>query len=108
MNINDINNLDSVVDPFAKGDRDKATAKVHIRIKQLNGRKCVTTIEGLASNLDFKKITKVMKKEFQCNGTVIADDKFGEVLQLSGDQRINVREFFINQVICDEDLIVIH
>lgn len=32
---------------------------VHIRIQQRNGRKSLTTVQGLASDLDLKKILKV-------------------------------------------------
>jgi len=36
------------------------------------------------------------------------DDQKRQLLQLSGDQRINVRDFLIDQEICSEDQIVIH
>ena len=35
---------------------------VHIRVQQRNGRKCVTTIQGLAEDLDQKKICKFFRK----------------------------------------------
>ena len=35
---------------------------VHIRVQQRNGRKCVTTIQGLAEDLDQKKICKYFRK----------------------------------------------
>ena len=55
---------------------------VHIRIQQRNGRKTLTTVQGLSSEYDFKKIVKVAKKEFACNGTVVEHSEYGEVIQL--------------------------
>ena len=51
--------------------------KVHVRIQQRNGRKCITTVEGLAEDLDLKSICKAFKKNFSCNGAVQNDDKTG-------------------------------
>jgi translation initiation factor 1 len=71
-------------------------------------RKCITTIQGLPDDLDLKKIARALKKTFQCNGTVNNDEELGEIIQLSGDQRTNVREFFVDQEVCHDDQIVIH
>ena len=88
------------------GGKDKS--KIHLRIQQRNGRKCITTIQGLAEDLDVLKITRALKKTFKCIGSVVEDPEAGEVIQLSGDQRTNVRSFFVNEEICHEDQIVIH
>ena len=61
---------------------------VHIRIQQRNGRKTLTTVQGLSSEYDFKKIVKVAKKEFACNGTVVEHSEYGEVIQLQVNKRI--------------------
>jgi translation initiation factor 1 len=58
--------------------------------------------------LDLKKIARALKKTFQCNGSVTMDSELGEILQLSGDKRTNVRDFFVDQEVCHEDQIVIH
>jgi translation initiation factor 1 (eIF-1/SUI1) len=71
-------------------------------------RKCITTIQGLPEDLDLRKIARALKKTFQCNGTVNNDEELGEIIQLSGDQRTNVREFFVDQEVCHDDQIVIH
>jgi translation initiation factor SUI1 len=42
---------------------------VHIRVQQRNGRKCITTVQGLDSQLDLKKILKAVKKAECCNGS---------------------------------------
>jgi translation initiation factor 1 len=96
-----------ILDPFAV-DAGKDNSKVHVRVQQRNGRKCITTIQGLAEDLDMKKILRALKKSFQCNGSVTNDEELGEIIQLSGDQRTNVRQFFVEQDVCLEDQIVIH
>ena len=63
---------------------------VHIRIQQRNGRKTLTTVQGLSSEYDFKKIVKVAKKEFACNGTVVEHSEYGEVIQL----QVNTRDHY--------------
>jgi translation initiation factor 1 len=103
----DINRFKEASDPFVV-DAEKDNSKVHIRVQQRNGRKCITTIQGLADDLDLNKITRALKKTFKCNGNIHADPELGEIAQLSGDQRTNVRDFFIDQEVCREDQIVIH
>ena len=68
---------------------------IHIRVQQRNGRKCITTIQGLDAQLDLKKILKAIKKAECCNGTVVTDDDMGEVLQFQGDQRDAVAKFLV-------------
>mmetsp|Transcript_8060 Transcript_8060/g.13413 ORF Transcript_8060/g.13413 Transcript_8060/m.13413 type:complete len:107 (-) Transcript_8060:2106-2426(-) len=94
-------------DPFTN-QPGKDTSKIHIRMQQRNGRKCITTVQGLADDLDVVKIAKAMKKTFKCNGNVTIDPELGEILQLQGDHRTNVRQFFVDQEVCHEDQIVIH
>ena len=96
------------IDEFNIDAEEKDTSKVHLRIQQRSGRKCITIIQGLASDLDSEKIAKFLKKTFQCNGSITNDPEYGEIIQLSGDQRANVRQFFLEQEICHEDQIVIH
>merc|ERR1712139_210447 len=82
----DISNLGSAGDPFSANaaidaladsandklkkkkkkdvDADAITGKaadlVHIRVQQRNGRKCITTVQGLSAELDLKKILKAL------------------------------------------------
>ena len=80
-------------------------------LQQRNGRKTLTTVQGLPEKYDPKKLLKAMKKEFACNGTVVssadssdedspapnkAAQDFGKVLQLQGDQRVKVRDFLVD------------
>jgi len=47
------------VDDVGTGGQDKV---IHIRIQQRNGRKTLTTVQGLSKDYDLKKIVKVCKK----------------------------------------------
>ncbi len=85
-----------------------AEEKVHVRVQQRNGRKCITTVAGLTDDLDIKRICKAFKKNFSCNGAVQKDEEDKEVIQLQGDQRTNVKDFLVDQEICTPDVIVLH
>ncbi len=81
---------------------------VHIRVQQRNGKKSLTTVEGLADDLDLAKIVKVLKKTLNTNGTVLDDEEFGLVLKLQGDQRKAVANFLSTYRICQPQEIKIH
>ncbi|KAG7147640.1 Eukaryotic translation initiation factor eIF-1 like protein [Verticillium longisporum] len=103
-------------DPFAEADEDTAyvilwsptpadmpffsllppSLAIHSE-PQRNGRKTLTTVQGLPKKFDQKKILKVIKKKFACNGTIVNDSEMGEVIQLQGDQRKDVQEFLIDK-----------
>uniref|UniRef100_A0A0W0F8Z4 SUI1 domain-containing protein n=1 Tax=Moniliophthora roreri TaxID=221103 RepID=A0A0W0F8Z4_MONRR len=112
-------NLNSI-DPFADedplGDNQDVGSQanyIHIRIQQRNGRKTLTTLQGLPKQYDPKKLLKAFKKvqallipisycfmptelaqqEFACNGTLVEDEKMGQVIQLQGDQRSKISTF---------------
>ena len=68
---------------------------IHIRLQQRSGRKTLTTVQGISTDYDLKKITKAFKKEFACNGCVVDHTEHGEVIQLQGDQRSNVATFLV-------------
>merc|ERR1711967_113582 len=84
-----IENLKSF-DPFAEAEDNQPDTKkgaqdyIHIRIQQRNGRKTLTTVQGL-------------QKKFACNGTIVNDTEMGEVIQLQGDQRKDVQEFLVDK-----------
>ena len=103
----DLNNLNKNQIDF--GDHDEFTKqKIHIRKTQRNGRKCMTTVEGLADELDLKKITRALKNIFKCNGAIVKDTNENEIIQLSGDQRNNVKDFLISEEIEKNDDVIIH
>ena len=81
---------------------------VHVRVQQRNGRKTLTTVQGLPVDLDQKKMLKYFKKEFACNGTIVQDEGKTEVIQLSGDQREKIREFLLQEEICQAEQVKVH
>ncbi|KAK6903249.1 translation initiation factor SUI1 [Kwoniella mangroviensis CBS 10435] len=114
-----VENLGPAFDPFAPVDDTPSVEttvgskndKIHIRLQQRNGRKTLTTVQGIPKKFDHSKILKAMKKEFACNGTVVKPEETGEddspapvgvkpnlgdVLQLQGDQRVAVRQFLVD------------
>ena len=107
------------LDPFADIDAEQEREKqeeekkaksdlVHIRVQQRNGRKCITTVQGLNAQMDHKKILKVLKKEKCCNGCIVEDDDMGSVLQLQGDQRDAVRAFLLENELVEPEKIKKH
>ncbi|KAK8802123.1 hypothetical protein WA158_006517 [Blastocystis sp. Blastoise] len=82
--------------------------KVHLRIQQRRGRKCITIVQGLATDLNLKKILKAWKNTFKCNGSIVEDEEAGKIIQLQGDHRADIHEFLIHEEINHEDDIIIH
>ncbi|XP_023156333.1 protein translation factor SUI1 homolog isoform X1 [Zea mays] len=76
--------IPTAFDPFAEanaGDSGAAAGSkdyVHVRIQQRNGRKSLTTVQGLKKEFSYSKILKDLKKEFCCNGTVVQDPELGQ------------------------------
>ncbi|KAF1883172.1 hypothetical protein Lal_00003355 [Lupinus albus] len=104
--------IPTTFDPFAEANAEDSGAGtkdyVHIRIQQRNGRKSLTTVQGLKKEFSYNKILKDLKKEFCCNGTVVQDPELGQVIQLQGDQRKNVSTFLVQAGIVKKDHIKIH
>jgi len=95
-------------DAFSRFEAEADNKNVHIRVQPRRGRKCTTTIEGLSNDLDLKSITKALKKKFMCTGTIIDDPTFGQVIKITGDQRVNIFQFLVNESICFSDQLVVH
>ncbi|KAI4341031.1 hypothetical protein MLD38_025806 [Melastoma candidum] len=99
-------------DPFADATAEDSGAGtkdyIHVRVQQRNGRKSLTTVQGLNKEFSYNKILKDLKKEFCCNGTVVQDPELGQVIQLQGDQRKNVSTFLVQAGIVKKDQIKIH
>jgi len=95
MSVQNLNTFDpfaDAADPLAAEDPGRQSY-IHIRIQQRNGRKTLTTLQGLPKEYDAKRILKAFKKEFACNGTLVDDEEMGQVLQLQGDQRTKIATF---------------
>lgn len=104
--------IPAAYDPFADANAENSGAGskdyVHIRVQQRNGRKSLTTVQGLKKEFSYNKILKDLKKEFCCNGTVVQDPELGQVIQLQGDQRKNVSTFLVQAGIVKKEHIKIH
>ncbi|KAK4054708.1 hypothetical protein OIV83_000632 [Microbotryomycetes sp. JL201] len=80
---------------------------IHIRIQQRNGRKTITTLQGVPKEYDPKKLLKAFKKEFACNGSIVDDAEMGQVIQLQGDQRTKIVEILVEEGV-SKDTIKVH
>lgn len=104
------------MDPFKNYDFGTGATvsknKYHIRVQQRNGRKCITTLDGLEEDLDLKRICKAMREAFSCNGNIVMKEGEEEgVIQLQGDQRENIKQWLLEQEIIlknEADRIVVH
>ncbi|XP_021351221.1 eukaryotic translation initiation factor 1-like [Mizuhopecten yessoensis] len=111
MNINA--QFSTPLDPFSnpennEGGSASSESLIHIRIQQRNGRKTLTTVQGISPDYDLKKIVKACKKEFACNGTVVEHPEYGEVIQMQGDQRNHIKDFLRDLGLAAEKQLKVH
>ena len=52
-------------------------------------------------------IISYFKKTYNCNGSIIKDEQFGEVITLTGDQKENIYNFLIGEEINKKDEIIV-
>ena len=62
------------------GEKQREPNIIHLHYQQRTARKCLTIIQGLPDDLDFKKILRAYKKLFNCNGTIVEDEEMGTVI----------------------------
>lgn len=102
---------------------NKCRSEVHIRNRARKGKKTLTTIEGLASDLDLEKIAKAIRKNYKTAASVVAikrnkketkkdNDKkdIQYIIQISGDKREQCKEFLTitNIIDSDQDKLIMH
>mmetsp|Transcript_24428 Transcript_24428/g.27082 ORF Transcript_24428/g.27082 Transcript_24428/m.27082 type:complete len:117 (-) Transcript_24428:25-375(-) len=90
------------------GDEETFEGLVHIRVQQRNGRKTLTTCQGLPDSAPFTKLLKGFKKKFCCNGTIVEDEDLGKVIQLQGDHRENIKTLLVRHKIVQKKNIKVH
>lgn len=90
------------------GEEDVTKQYIHIRNQQRNGKKSYTTVSGIPSIFNYKKILKYLKTHLNCNGTLVEDENFGTVLQLQGDKRKDLAAFLYTEGIAEKDQIKNH
>lgn len=103
MNLSDFDNFDDEEKHFV----------VHITIKQRTKSKFITYVADFPKRYDLNKILRYIKKIYKCGGSILKQrdeikDTVKEVIQLSGDQRDNIRDFFINYNVLDKENIIVH
>ena len=87
-------------DPFLQVSR---TSKIHIRVQQ-QGKRWITTIDGLDDDLDIQRIARAMKKTLHCSIIVTHNKDDEEIVQLQGDHRDDVRSWLIaNEVLTEKE-----
>jgi translation initiation factor 1 len=104
---NDINNID-FEDGVETADNMQLLDTVHIRIQQRNGKKVITIIQGLDAKIPRKDLIKKFKTMYACGGHIAQDEEFGEVIQLTGDQRLKVRDYLVAYGMVEAHNIEIH
>lgn len=104
---NDINNIE-FDNKVEIDDNFRLLDVVHIRIQQRTGKKVITIIQGLDAKIPRKDLIKKFKTMYACGGHIANDKEFGEVIQLTGDQRFKVRDYMVNNNIVDSDKVEIH
>lgn len=98
MNINNI--LDSEKNVFEN-------QKVTISVEKRNGKKCITNVIDMADDLDLPRILSYLKKKYNCNGSILKDEKHGEIMSFTGDQKENIYNFLIQEEIYKKEDIII-
>lgn len=82
-------------------------SKVTIAVEKRGGKKCITNVIGMSEDLDLHKILSYLKKTYNCSGSIIKDEKYGDVISLTGDQKENIYNFLVKEEIYSkEDIIV--
>eukprot|EP00898_Chlorokybus_atmophyticus_P009284 jgi/Chlat1/986/Chrsp108S01403 len=110
--LEDVVNL-APFDAFADAEGADDNAKggvgyVHLRVQQRNGRKSLTTIEGLPKGADHEKVLRRLRKRLCCNGNLVEDPIAGCVLQLQGDQRKAVYQYLTEAGVVPADHLKMH
>ena len=85
--------------------------KIHIRTQQ-QGKRWLTTVEGLGDEYDLGKIARNMKKCFHCSTSVVHNNSGEEVVLIQGNHRDDVQEWLIgNEFVTEKEAaerVVVH
>lgn len=82
-------------------------SKVTIVVEKRGGKRFITNVIGMADDLDLNMILSYLKKKHNCSGSILRDEKFGEIMSFTGDQKENIYNFLIDEEICDKEDIII-
>ena len=82
-------------------------SKVTIVVEKRGGKRFITNVIGMDDDLDLHKIVSYLKKKHNCSGSILKDEKFGEIMSFTGDQKENIYHFLVNEEIYDKDDIIV-
>jgi translation initiation factor 1 len=89
-------------------DTPQFNNKIDIYVKQRNGKKCITMIEGLPEDKDkLKAYAKDLRKKLGCSCSVISE-KDVYILKLSGKDTGNIINYLTNNLDIKHEDITIH
>jgi translation initiation factor SUI1 len=95
----------------AAGKPFDRTSKIHIRTQQ-QGRRWITTVEGLDDDLDQGRIARAMKKTMHCAAKATQDERGNDVIIMQGNHATDVAEWLVvNEVLTAKeakDRLVVH
>jgi translation initiation factor SUI1 len=77
------------------------TGKIHIRTQQ-QGKRWVTTVEGLDDDLDQERIARAMKKAFHCAAKAIKAPDGAEIIMIQGNHRDDALEWLLAYEVISE------
>ena len=98
MEDNDLFIAAKTVNPFA----DTHKKKIHVRTQKM-GNKWITTIDGLDTDLDQKKIARAMKKSLHCATTMIKNKDEEDIIQLQGNHADVLKAWLIDQQVLTKE-----
>jgi translation initiation factor SUI1 len=82
-------------------------SKVTITVEKRGSKRFITNVTGMADDLDLHKILSYLKKKHNCSGSILKDEKYGEIMSFTGDQKENIYNFLIDEKIYDKEDIII-
>jgi translation initiation factor SUI1 len=92
--------MDEIDEEF---DRNKIT----ISVRNRTGRKLATHVYGFGEEFDLEKILKHWQKKFHCTGSIEKSDKFGDVIKLTGNHKMPIFDFLVQEEICKKTDVVL-
>lgn len=91
-----------------KAGSELDAGEVHIRVQQRNGKKAITTVQGLNPALNFDRVTRAWREKWGCAANVVKDSEFGSVVQLQGNWADNIKQFLIEERLAQPSSLKIH
>ena len=59
-------------------------------------------------DIDKKKLLKKIKKQICCNGCTLIDEEFGEVIQLQGNKKNEIKNILIKEFSLKDENVKLH